>query len=511
MPAAKRQRSLPASPAGSPSGAHHRDDADLAQVKGDWQTENLRDLWEQGLLLDASIKTARGRTVRAHTVVLAAHSPYIRGLLTSGLAESSPSSGAEISLLDVEHGTMDAIVACLYTGKIALTPDNAAAVIKAANMLQLGEIEGAACSYLVERMQPESAIAALVFGEQLSVCGSHGAELHRQCMEYVCANFAECAQSAEFLCLGAEMLGQLIESDSLIADPDEGVVLSALRRWFEHEEQGRRGSLEALLPLVRFPQLPQAVILGLSEEPMLALHPNLGMRLLRECFLAFAESAAAASCPRLKRRAGTGREFEFESVRYDESDELGHFDKKGVLHHIATEGGTSEWVNPHTAGRVVASRSSAGFGLGTADRFVSGPDERPGPSYTDDIPNSWMQVDLGFTRALVVTHYALRSDAHGGYKLRNWQLQGAAGGEGPWTTLRQHDAVLYMTMSVDNTLRLDDDRSLAQQKRSVAAWAVEGVETAYRVFRILQHGVNSSGYNELTCGGIELYGRLTEA
>jgi hypothetical protein len=355
MPAAKRQRSLPASPAGSPSGAHHRDDADLAQVKGDWQTENLRDLWEQGLLLDASIKTARGRTVRAHTVVLAAHSPYIRGLLTSGLAESSPSSGAEISLLDVEHGTMDAIVACLYTGTIALTPDNAAAVIKAANMLQLGEIEGAACSYLVERMQPESAIAALVFAEQLSVCGSHGAELHRQCMEYVCAHFAECAQGAEFLGLGAEMLGQLIESDSLIADPDEGVVLSALRRWFEHEEQGRRGSLEALLPLVRFPQLPQAVILGLTAEPMLALHPNLGMRLMKECFPAFAESAAAASCPRLKRRAGTGREFEFESVRYDESDELGHFDKKGVLHHIATEGGTSEWVNPHTAGRVVAS------------------------------------------------------------------------------------------------------------------------------------------------------------
>jgi hypothetical protein len=219
------------------------------------------------------------------------------------------------------------------------------------------------------------------------------------------------------------------------------------------------------------------------------------MRLMKECFPAFAESAAAASCPRLKRRAGTGREFEFESVRYDESDELGHFDKKGVLHHIATEGGTSEWVNPHTAGRVVASRSSDGFGLGTADRFVSGPDERPGPSYTDDIPNSWMQVDLGSTRALVVTHYALRSDAHGGHELTSWQLQGAAGSEGPWTTLRQHD----------------DDRSLAQQQYSVAAWAVEGVETAYRVFRTLQHGLNSHGNNYLMRGGGELYGTLTEA
>ena len=261
--------------------------------------------------------------------------------------------------------------------------------------------------------------------------------------------------------------------------------------------------------MVRYPQLPQAVVLGLDSDPMLRHLPvHLGMQLLRECISAFATSAAAASCPRLKRRTGAGGVFEFESVRY--IGNLGQFDKKGVLHHIATEGGTSEWVNPHTAGRVVASRSSHGYG--TVARFVSGPDEQPEISCTGRYANSWMQVDLGSTRALVVTHYALRSDAHPNPpKLRSWQLQGAAGGEGPWTTLRQHDAVLFMTMSVDNTLRLDDDRSLAQQKRSVAAWAVEGVETAYRVFRILQHGVNSSGYNELTCGGIELYGRLTEA
>ena len=102
---AKRKLSQPSSPVEPPTAA-----ATLVKGRGQW-SESHKELWEQGLLLGASIQTDQGRAIRAHISVLVAHSPYIRGLLTSGLAESSVVEGTEqqISLLDVDHSAMAAI------------------------------------------------------------------------------------------------------------------------------------------------------------------------------------------------------------------------------------------------------------------------------------------------------------------------------------------------------------------------------------------------------------------
>eukprot|EP01047_Picozoa_sp_COSAG01_P047814 COSAG01_NODE_4603_length_4884_cov_31.141902_1_plen_278_part_10 len=271
----KRKRA----PAGSAQqeGAAEAEAEATTQVKceGEWG-KNLKGLWEQGLLLDATIRTDQGRAVRAHMSVLAAHSPYMCGLLTSGLAESESASdgrrpSGEISLLDADHGAVEAIVACLYSGEVALTPCNAVPVIKTANLLQIAAIEKAACGYLVSRLEPETAVRALVFSGQLGGAGgAPGLELHRQCTAYVHEHFGECAKGVDFVeLLGAEVLGALIASDDLVARPDEGVVLSAVQRWAEHEPQGRRGAaLETLLPLVRFPRLPRAAQLELGSNPL---------------------------------------------------------------------------------------------------------------------------------------------------------------------------------------------------------------------------------------------------
>ena len=105
-----------------------------------------------------------------------------------------------------------------------------------------------------------------------------------------------------------------------------------------------------------------------------------------------------------------------------------------------------------------------------------------------------MRVDLGATRSLAVSHYALRHSANFGNALRSWELQGANAADGPWTTLRRHD----------------NDASIEHGKGGfVAAWAVEGA-APFRFFRIHQHGPNSSGHQYLLCAGIELYGLLTE-
>ena len=197
------------------------------------------------------------------------------------------------------------------------------------------------------------------------------------------------------------------------------------------------------------------------------------------------------NCPRFKRRKGTVLAIQ---CPYPGAP----FGEGGVLHSIGTDHGTKAWSNPHTDGKVVAALSSHEDGASADDydpkKFVGRSDD--GYCFTDDLPNSWMSVDLGEGRAVVPTHYCLRhgsgSESH---VLRNWSLQGKAAEPGAdWVQIRRHD----------------NDETLAKQDYSVGAWPIEGEARAFRHFRIHQHGKNAEGTDYLMCCGFEVYGTLTE-
>jgi hypothetical protein len=459
---------------------------------------------QQGLLVDATLAVG-GTRITAHKNVLVAFSPYLKGLFTSGLAESSRAAAAgPVKIHNVQGAAVAACVDCFYSGAIALTGATVCAVMQAANLLGLTPIEQVACAFFMERLEPETALDALGFAEDMAAGGVRGTELHSQVAAYVREHFADIAATPAFVRLAASSVASLLGSDRLWVQSEE-VVLSALRRWYEHDVEGRVAALETLVPLVRFPLLPAEAQLRLSTEPLLVALGKLGStttnQLWVECLPAFSASAAAANCPRLRPRRGYRRAFTFASVdntnlegRGDSSS--GRFDQAGVLHHIATEGGTSAYVNPHTAGRVVASRSSQtrNFPPNAIEFFVAGPPPLACCS-TMNRPNSWMAVDLGAGRQLTVNHYALRH----GFKsnncvLRNWEIQGSEDGVA-WTALRRHE----------------NDQTMEEKGYFVAHWAVEGVTKPYRHFRVHQHGLNACGGHYLMCNGIELYGWLIEA
>jgi hypothetical protein len=182
------------------------------------------------------------------------------------------------------------------------------------------------------------------------------------------------------------------------------------------------------------------------------------------------------------------------------------FDKNGVLYYLGTKGGTREYQNPHTAGEVVAKMSSIannnGPEHGAPERFVQhavhwgrGMRYGAGRNLTDDLPNSWMSVDLGEGRTLVPNDYCLRHwEQHSSHALRTWRFEGSIDGA-KWTVLRKH--------SNDQTIRAE---SLA-----VGAWKIESWRDhphGFRHFRIVQSGPNSESSNHLICSGIEIYGLL---
>jgi hypothetical protein len=111
---------------------------------------------------------------------------------------------------------------------------------------------------------------------------------------------------------------------------------------------------------------------------------------------------------------------------------------------------------------------------------------------TKNEENSWVSIDLGEGRSLIVNYYCLRHGGKKGYsRLQSWDFEGSNDGS-EWTVLRVHK----------------DDNSLPDQAFSVAAWKVEGVNKAYRHFRIRMTGEHPNGNHSLYCAGIELWGQL---
>jgi hypothetical protein len=92
-----------------------------------------------------------------------------------------------------------------------------------------------------------------------------------------------------------------VASDDL--ETPEEVIFGAVMGWVKEDEMGRKGELDRLLRLVRFPMMeePGMVIAG---EPLVVAQQPLAFNLLLETTAGFAESAEAAACPRRRPRQG---------------------------------------------------------------------------------------------------------------------------------------------------------------------------------------------------------------
>ncbi len=155
------------------------------------------------------------------------------------------------------------------------------------------------------------------------------------------------------------------------------------------------------------------------------------------------------------------------------------FSSSGVVRALNTNGSTE----------VCATRSSEGPGE-ASDVFCY---EIGKTSGTKEKKGSWWCIDLGTNYLLVITHYALRHGKSDGESyLQEWQLQGSVDGD-TWKNLVTGD-------NPSNTSPFRDPHGYY-----TGTWSVKGEVGAFRYFRILQTGSNSSGSYGLYLSGFELY------
>ena len=260
--------------------------------------------------------------------------------------------------------------------------------------------------HITERIDPATCLEVWKAGDALSLPAV--VEAAQKCATEA---FVEVAGQDAWPGVPTPWLECLLASDKLVVDKEEQ-VFEALTRWHAAQRPPLPAEeLDRLLALVRWPLMEQRYVAEhVNSSPLVTGNPGGA--------LAVATAFQAVAYGTRPKPRGKTRDFRFELA----------FDTNGILHHIGTRGGTAAYRNPHELGEVVSSSSS--LSNGAVKNFVQHAHAAPIHNFTHGGPQSWLAVDLGEGRSLVVDHYCLRSDKYGNHnKLRNWELQGSLDGQ----------------------------------------------------------------------------------
>ncbi|KAJ4456534.1 putative E3 ubiquitin-protein ligase HECTD1 [Paratrimastix pyriformis] len=166
-------------------------------------------------------------------------------------------------------------------------------------------------------------------------------------------------------------------------------------------------------------------------------------------------------------------------------------DEQGLFYYLGTQGRTQPWQNPAQAGWVTVTRSSESTG-NVSDALG----RQPCNNFTDNLPNSWYQVDLGAGRLFAPTRYTLRHSNGPSYaeaRLQSWRLEGSLDGAS-WRTLDEHT---------------NEPNSLPARPDAMATFTVAPAQAfPARHFRVLMTGTSPRGWHHLMLSGLEMYGTL---
>eukprot|EP00966_Prymnesium_polylepis_P123645 2858839-Prymnesium_polylepis.1 len=178
----------------------------LLQQGSGGQQGSLVSIWRSAEMCDAEVIVA-GKSFRAHRVILAAGSAYMRGVFNSGMKESQSSV---VTLPDMSAAVFEAVLEWCYAGSAKVPETILVDVLTAAVRLQAPTLQTATESELIERLDANNCLDAWQLGDSLTLSRLVDAAC-------CCAGrlFEEVAKSDAFATLPAPRLLKLLKRDEL--------------------------------------------------------------------------------------------------------------------------------------------------------------------------------------------------------------------------------------------------------------------------------------------------------
>ncbi|KAH9693811.1 BTB/POZ domain-containing protein [Citrus sinensis] len=448
---------------------------------------------------------SHGLVAQSHKIILSLWSVPFAKMFTNGMSESYSS---DVHLRDVSLKAFKIMLEFMYSGELNIEDslDFGSLLLQ---LLILSDQFGVTllhqecCKLLLECFSEDSVCPILQVVTPISSCKL----IEETCERKFALHFDYCTTaSLDFVFLDEATFSSIIRHPDLTVTSEErvlnailmwGMKAKELCGWEEMDEliikltpelvfEERLQSVNYLLPFVRFPLLPHA-LLKKMENSCLNRQIPIFDNLVKEAII-FIESGLAVP--------GSNQSVRFQHRRssFKELQYICDGDSNGVLYFAGTSYGEHPWVNPVLAKRINITASSPISRYtdpkALASRTYQGL-SFAGPRMEDGHNCTWWMVDIGQDHQLMCNYYTLRMDGSRAY-IRYWNFQGSMDGKS-WTNLRVHE----------------NDQTMCKHGQ-FASWAVIGPNALrpFRFFRVVLMGPTAdaaNSWNFCICF-LELYG-----
>ncbi|XP_031254611.1 BTB/POZ domain-containing protein At2g30600 [Pistacia vera] len=448
-----------------------------------------------------------GLVAQSHKIILSLWSAPFTKMFTNGMSESSSS---EVHLRDVSFEAFKIMLEFMYSGKLRMedTTDFGSLLLQLlllADQFGVTLLHQECCKLLLECLSEDSVCPILQAVQSIPSCKL----IEETCERKFSMHFDYCTTaSLDFVLLDEAAFSSIIQHPDLTVTSEER-VLNAILMWCMKAKElsgwetvdelmtkltaellfeERLQSVNELLPFVRFPLLPYALLKKL-ERSNLRRHIAVFDNFVKEA-IRFIESGSA--------ELGNNQNVRFQHRRssFKELLYICDGDSNGVLYFAGTSYGEHQWVNPVLAKRIIITASSPISRFTDPKALASRTYQ--GTSFTgsrmeDGHNSAWWMVDLGQNHQLMCNYYTLRMDGSRAY-IRSWNFQGSMDGR-VWTNLRVHE----------------NDQTMCKPGQ-FASWPIIGPNALlpFRFFRVVLTGPTSDAsnpWNFCICF-LELYGYL---
>ncbi|KAI9200663.1 hypothetical protein LWI28_011349 [Acer negundo] len=469
--------------------------------------QKLKQLHSVGEYSDINIYIdGHGLVVKSHKIILSLWSVPFAKMFTNGMIESNSS---DIHLRDVSPEAFNIMLEFMYSGELSIEDsiDFGSLLLQLlllADQFGVTPLHQECCKLFLECLSEDSVCPILQAVSSIPSCKL----IEETCERKIAMHFDYCTTaSLDFVLFDVATFSSIIRHPDLTVTSEER-VLNAILMWcmkakelcgWELVDQLMRKytpeplfeermlhSVNDLLPYVRFPLLPHALLKKLENSGLSSHIPVLD-NLVKEA-IGFIEYGSTAP--------GNGQNVRFQHRRssYKELQYICDGDSNGVLYFAGTSFGEHQWVNPVLSKRITITASSPTSRFTDPKTLVSRTYQGTsfaGPRMEDGQQCAWWMVDIGQDHQLMCNYYTLRMDGSRAYN-RFWNFQGSLDGR-TWTNLRDHE----------------NDQTLCKPGQ-FASWPVIGPNALlpFRFFRVVLTGPTTDASNPLNlciCF-LELYG-----